>query len=162
MHCNKGVSRSPSMVVAYLMKTKSMDVEQALSFVVERRAMVNPNESFRRQLQEYGRRLQRGVPKVKGACGPVGPARGPIGPSPPPTHDGKDESKAPPASIGPQLPPHLKKARTLEASGDDHDSSVQEVALKAPRAIGPSLPPHLKRPRAASDEDTQEKKRKKE
>eukprot|EP00644_Phytophthora_capsici_P015562 jgi/Phyca11/536984/estExt2_fgenesh1_pg.C_PHYCAscaffold_700028 len=52
VHCNKGVSRSSSMVVAYLMKQRSMTFEQALDFVVERRPVANPNESFRRQLQE--------------------------------------------------------------------------------------------------------------
>ncbi|EGZ25434.1 hypothetical protein PHYSODRAFT_436809, partial [Phytophthora sojae] len=95
------------MVVAYLMKLRAMTFEQALAFVVERRPIANPNESFRRQLQEYGRRLQRSAPKEKGAR----VARGPAGPQLPPSAksaaEASEEEAA--ASIGPQLPPHLMK-----------------------------------------------------
>ncbi|KAG7391722.1 hypothetical protein PHYPSEUDO_003797 [Phytophthora pseudosyringae] len=155
VHCNKGVSRSSSMVVAYLMKLRAMSFEQALAFAVERRPMANPNESFRRQLQEYGRRLQRSAPKDKGARA----ARGPAGPQLPPS---AAEERA--ASIGPQLPPHLMRARKVEeaapASDDDNDDTEErsEDAAQGDKkdleevAIGPSLPLHLKRPRVQADE----------
>ncbi|RLN46693.1 hypothetical protein BBJ29_001411 [Phytophthora kernoviae] len=166
VHCNKGVSRSTSMTVAYLMKLKSMSFEQALAFVAERRSIANPNEIFRQQLQDYGRRLQRAVPKEKNARA----ARGPVGPSLPPapvaaeeSNNGEEEA----ASIGPQLPPHLVKARNLAASASDtadqdntprqKDDVEQEGKEneKKEAVIGPSLPPHLKRQRVESDEDAQ-------
>lgn len=133
VHCNKGVSRSSSMVVAYLMKQRSMTFEQALDFVVERRPVANPNESFRRQLQEYERRLQRSVVKDKG----VRSARGPVGPQRPP-------------AIGPQLPPHLRSNK------EQPESKEKEEA-----AIGPSLPPHLKRQRVPSEDGETSNKKKK-
>lgn len=40
VHCNKGVSRSPSVVVAYLMKTKELSFPDALQFVQEKRPIV--------------------------------------------------------------------------------------------------------------------------
>ncbi|KAE8887890.1 hypothetical protein PF005_g8433 [Phytophthora fragariae] len=153
VHCNKGVSRSSSMVVAYLMKLRAMSFEQALAFVTERRPIANPNESFRRQLQEYGRRLQRSAPKEKGAR----VARGPAGPQLPPSAAKEEEG----ASIGPQLPPHLMKARKLEA--DTETSEVVETSKDEEKVvIGPSLPPGLKRQRVETkEEDEHESKKKK-
>jgi protein-tyrosine phosphatase len=40
VHCNKGVSRSPSVVIGYLIKTKDMSFKQALRFLVDKRPMV--------------------------------------------------------------------------------------------------------------------------
>ncbi|KAH7492632.1 hypothetical protein PRIC2_014951 [Phytophthora ramorum] len=160
VHCNKGVSRSSSMVVAYLMKLRSMSFEQALAFVVERRAIANPNESFRRQLEEYERRLKRTVPKDKGARA----VRGPAGPQLPPTpaSDGNDEAAA--ASIGPQLPPHLMRARKVEPEPASDDSNGDSVTLQKEEeekvVIGPSFPPNLKRHRVDADGDTSSKKKK--
>ncbi|KAG6604580.1 phosphatase Slingshot 2 protein [Phytophthora cinnamomi] len=154
VHCNKGVSRSSSMVVAYLMKLRAMSFEQALAFVVERRPIANPNESFRRQLQEYGRRLQRSAPKEKGAR----VARGPAGPQLPPSAkasgDGEEESSA---AIGPQLPPHLMNARKREAEATSVGSSSKEVVKEVSTdeekvVIGPSLPPNLKRQHVETNE----------
>ncbi|KAK1934668.1 Dual specificity protein phosphatase 2 [Phytophthora citrophthora] len=140
VHCNKGVSRSSSMVVAYLMKLRSMSFQKALDFVVERRPVANPNESFRLQLQEYERRLQRSVVKDKS----VRTARGPAGPQRPPA---KEE---PAASIGPQLPPHLR-----------NNKEKSEVKEKDETTIEPSLPPHLKRQRVPSEDGEISNKKKK-
>ncbi|KAG3112182.1 hypothetical protein PI124_g8836 [Phytophthora idaei] len=151
VHCNKGVSRSSSMVVAYLMKLRSMSFEQALAFVVERRSIANPNESFRRQLQEYGRRLQRSAPKDKSARA----ARGPAGPQLPlgALTEGKGNGEERTASIGPQLPPHLN--RNVEAADGNNEDDTKEQTVDSDKekvVIGPSLPPHLKRPRGDSQE----------
>ncbi|OWZ11767.1 hypothetical protein PHMEG_00015166 [Phytophthora megakarya] len=144
VHCNKGVSRSSSVVVAYLMKTRSMTFEQALAHVVERRSMANPNESFRRQLQEFGRRLERRVTKEKSArvAGPQLPSA---------TEDNGETDGA--ASIGPQLPPHLLRARQAETEPTNGDDGEQQNEIEEEKvAIGPSLPPHLKRQRVESNE----------
>lgn len=53
VHCKMGVSRSASVVIAYLMKEYDYTYDQALSFAKQKRACVNPNNSFRQQLNTY-------------------------------------------------------------------------------------------------------------
>ena len=53
VHCNAGVSRSVTVVVAYLMKTKNMSLKQALDLVKTKRPTMCPNEGFQTQLQTY-------------------------------------------------------------------------------------------------------------
>lgn len=54
----QGVSRSASVVTAYLMKTQKMGLAEALSYLQERRPSVNPHEAFLEQLAQYESRLQ--------------------------------------------------------------------------------------------------------
>jgi hypothetical protein len=58
VHCKMGVSRSASVVTAYIMKELGFDYERAFAYVKQRRACVNPNESFRSQLRTYESILQ--------------------------------------------------------------------------------------------------------
>jgi dual specificity phosphatase 10 len=53
VHCVAGVSRSASVVIAYLMNHQKMTLSDAFSFVQERRNKIFPNESFRKQLRQY-------------------------------------------------------------------------------------------------------------
>lgn len=53
VHCFAGVSRSATVVVAYLMYTQHWRFEDALKFVQKHRPAANPNPNFRRQLQEF-------------------------------------------------------------------------------------------------------------
>jgi protein-tyrosine phosphatase len=50
VHCNAGVSRSGSIVTAYLMGAYQLDFPRALSLVQEKRACVDPNPGFTRYL----------------------------------------------------------------------------------------------------------------
>ncbi|CDO69767.1 hypothetical protein BN946_scf184766.g12 [Trametes cinnabarina] len=50
VHCAMGISRSPTVVCAYLIAQKSMSPREALEFVASRRQIVSPNPGFRRQL----------------------------------------------------------------------------------------------------------------
>ncbi len=52
VHCFYGVSRSASIVMAYLMKKYKWQFERAL-FEVKEKRIVNPNIGFVRQLQNY-------------------------------------------------------------------------------------------------------------
>jgi len=53
VHCQAGVSRSATFVIAYLVKAMKMNVDDALKYVKERRQIVRPNDGFLRQLKEY-------------------------------------------------------------------------------------------------------------
>lgn len=53
VHCAAGVSRSATVVAAYLMARHGMTPSQALDHIVERRPCVEPNEGFIRQLYTW-------------------------------------------------------------------------------------------------------------
>lgn len=53
VHCVQGMSRSASVVAAYLMATYGWSVQQAVQFVRERCSTAQPNSGFLLQLQEY-------------------------------------------------------------------------------------------------------------
>ena len=53
VHCNAGVSRSPAVVIAYLMKTRRLSYEQAFCQVKQKRNAINPNPGFVQQLKQY-------------------------------------------------------------------------------------------------------------
>ena len=51
IHCVAGVSRSPSMLIAYLIKEENMKFDKAFDFVKGKRKNINPNKNFLNQLQ---------------------------------------------------------------------------------------------------------------
>jgi hypothetical protein len=53
VHCFAGVSRSASIVIAYIMKEFKMDYKNARSLVSRARKIIEPNYGFERQLQFY-------------------------------------------------------------------------------------------------------------
>lgn len=53
VHCHKGISRSASFVIGYLMKKNEMTLEEAVSHVQSIRPTVLPNNSFMEQLRRY-------------------------------------------------------------------------------------------------------------
>ena len=53
VHCKMGMSRSASSVIAFLMKEYGMNNEEALEKVKKARPIVQPNDSFARQLVEF-------------------------------------------------------------------------------------------------------------
>lgn len=57
VHCNAGVSRSVSLVIAYLMLRRGMRFGDALARVKSARPAARPNDGFRAQLMELDRRL---------------------------------------------------------------------------------------------------------
>lgn len=52
VHCNAGVSRSGSIVIAYLMACLRIPFKQALGLVQEKRACVDPNPGFAEYLEK--------------------------------------------------------------------------------------------------------------
>ena len=58
VQCHGGVSRSATIICAYLIKKKDWSAEQALSYLKIRRPRVKPNEGFFEQLKEYYNELK--------------------------------------------------------------------------------------------------------
>jgi protein-tyrosine phosphatase len=59
VHCAMGVSRSATVVIAYLMQYRAMTKIEAYTHVKERRPQCNPNPGFWTQLDIFGERIER-------------------------------------------------------------------------------------------------------
>jgi len=59
VHCAMGVSRSASVIIAYLIKYKNMSYEEATRAVKEKRPCVEPNSGFMLQLKTYSQKYQK-------------------------------------------------------------------------------------------------------
>ena len=57
LHCNQGISRSVSLVIAYLIFSKKLNYEESFKFVQSKRSISNPNIGFSIQLQDFYLRL---------------------------------------------------------------------------------------------------------
>jgi dual specificity phosphatase 12 len=56
VHCIMGMSRSPTIVAAYLMSKKGLSDKEAIAFIIARRPIVDPNDGFRGALSAFGKK----------------------------------------------------------------------------------------------------------
>jgi len=56
-HCFAGVSRSATIVIAYLMKTYNISFQEALNHTRNQRSQIYPNQGFIRQLKALEQQL---------------------------------------------------------------------------------------------------------
>ena len=78
VHCNRGVSRSATFVVAHLMKARALDPAAALELVRAARPQAEPNAAFLKQLDVLHAELEASRKRdAQRMGGPVAPAKPP-------------------------------------------------------------------------------------
>jgi protein-tyrosine phosphatase len=66
VHCQQGISRSPAVVIAYLIRNLGMSFDSALALAKKQRACVKPNAGFIKSLQEWEKMtLMRRPPAIR-------------------------------------------------------------------------------------------------
>ncbi|KAJ8248080.1 hypothetical protein GJAV_G00238050 [Gymnothorax javanicus] len=65
VHCEAGISRSPTICMAYIMKTKQLQLEEAFDLIKQRRPIISPNFSFMGQLLQFESEI---LPSVTLTC----------------------------------------------------------------------------------------------
>lgn len=53
IHCHAGVSRSSTIVIAYIMWKNKLTFEEAYKFVKSKRSVIYPNDKFKKELRSY-------------------------------------------------------------------------------------------------------------
>lgn len=59
VHCNAGVSRSPTIVAAYLMHYSKISCSEAIDMIKLVRPKINPNHGFLKQLRDFEKLLNK-------------------------------------------------------------------------------------------------------
>ena len=163
VHCNRGVSRSATFVVAHLMRTQALDPAAALELVRAARPQAEPNAAFLKQLDVLHTELEASRRREAARLGTAPakpPARVTAGPAPPPiAAPARPERRAGPAprpvataparperAIGaPARPERAGPApRPLPTAPPQPERAIEKRPEKRP-AIGPAPPP--KRPK---------------
>ena len=57
VHCHAGISRSSTIIIAYIMKSQKMNLDKILDLMRSKREKVKPNDGFIEQLKEYQKEL---------------------------------------------------------------------------------------------------------
>ena len=57
VHCAAGMSRSPTIVIAYIMWKRKLRLNEAIKFVKEKRSIISPNDNFMNQLKIFEKLL---------------------------------------------------------------------------------------------------------
>ena len=155
VHCNRGVSRSATFVVAHLMKTRALEPLSALELVRATRPQAEPNVAFLKQLDVLHTELEASRRREAARLGTAPakpPARVTAGPAPPPiAAPARPERRAGPAprpvATAPARPEHAGPApRPLPTAPARPERAIGALPRPEKRpAIGPLPPP--KKPR---------------
>ncbi|XP_063402913.1 uncharacterized protein LOC134686959 [Mytilus trossulus] len=61
IHCLAGISRSPTLAIAYIMKHLKMSSDDAYRYVKDKRPTISPNFNFLGQLLEFEKQVKHGI-----------------------------------------------------------------------------------------------------
>ncbi len=61
VHCAAGMSRSPTLVIAYLMVENKWSYEEAFNYIKKKRPIVEPNIGFVKQLKDLENTLKKNL-----------------------------------------------------------------------------------------------------
>lgn len=67
VHCAAGISRSATLLAAWLMFRRNWSAEEAIEFLRRKRPIVNPNRGFRKQLVRWEEHLKVSRPQLQPA-----------------------------------------------------------------------------------------------
>jgi len=59
IHCGAGISRSVSLLLAYMIANMNMNYSEAIKIMKEKRSIANPNPGFEKQLRNYSYELHK-------------------------------------------------------------------------------------------------------
>jgi hypothetical protein len=175
VHCQQGVSRSPTVVLSYLMLRCHMTLKQAYVLVKTARPEAKPKTNFLRQLTDLEARLRRDPAWLAKAGAAVADSASPVmapSPSPPPSSgestDGREGdgegAAAARKSYGAALPPSLLPASGVGVAAaaepapapmpaDATTPSASVAAPSAKRTYGMALPPGMQPAAAGAGAD---------
>ena len=63
IHCKLGISRSPTIIIGYLIKYMGYSTLSALNFLKSKRSQVYPNQGFISQLISYEKKIKKNLKK---------------------------------------------------------------------------------------------------
>ena len=154
VHCNRGVSRSATFVVAHLMKARALDPASALELVRAARPQAEPNAAFLKQLDVLHAELEASrkrdaarlgtAPARPVAKAPEPPARATAGPAPcPVAGPARPERRAGPAprpvATAPARPERAIGAPARPGADDDAREEAFAAALERVAAAAPAV-----------------------
>lgn len=70
IQCHGGVSRSATLLCAYLIKKKQINAQEALSIITQKRSRVKPNQGFWEKLVAFGQAEEKCKPTQSIYCSP--------------------------------------------------------------------------------------------
>ena len=147
VHCNRGVSRSATFVVAHLMRTQALDPAAALELVRAARPQAEPNAAFLKQLDVLHTELEASRRREAARLGTAPakpPARVTAGPAPPPiAAPARPERRAGPAprpvATAPARPERAIGAPARPGADDDAREEAFAAALERVAAAAPAV-----------------------
>ncbi|KAF6726532.1 Dual specificity protein phosphatase 5 [Oryzias melastigma] len=74
VHCEAGISRSPTICMAYMMRTQHLRLDAAFDIIKQRRTVISPNFSFMGQLLQFESEVLSNAPVLTATPQPAAPS----------------------------------------------------------------------------------------
>jgi len=132
VHCQQGISRSASVVIAYLMKYQGMKLSEAYTHLKKNRSQVKPKPNFLTQLVKYEKQLKAAAATraksgdTNAATAAGSDAKAKASPKPDKDRDGKQAAEG-------KLPLTVDTAAAGSADSSKHSKSPHAAKRESPR-----------------------------